>query len=220
MRLHRGDRLTKLDHLTVIAPSLEEGAAHVREQLGIDMPQGGQHPQMGTHNLLLRLGDEAFLEVIAVDPSASRPMRPRWFGLDDAESVKTAWRNGCRLRGWVAQTDNFDGLLAEHGSLLGRKECISRGDRDWLFSVPADGSLPAEGIAPSIIDWGERKNPASNMLDLGYSLVSFEVEHPDPEHVMRLYKSLNLIDHPIITRGSYLRYCAVIKAPDGSRVLF
>lgn len=212
--------MLKLDHLTVIAPSLEEGAAHVREQLGIDMPQGGRHPQMGTHNLLLRLGDEIFLEVIAIDPSVSRPTRPRWFGLDDAESVKLAWSNGCRLRGWVAQTNNLDGLLAEHGGLLGRKECISRGDRNWLFSVPADGSLPAGGIAPSVIDWGERKSPASNMLDLGYSLVSFQIEHPNPEHVGNFYRLLKLVDHPIIVQGSQLRYSAVIKTPDGSRVLF
>ena len=51
-----------LDHITIVAPTLEEGAGHVHDQIGIDMPAGGRHPEMGTHNLLLRLGDDVFLE--------------------------------------------------------------------------------------------------------------------------------------------------------------
>lgn len=44
--------MLKLDHLAIIAPSLEVGAEHVYEQLGISIPVGGKHREMGTHNLL------------------------------------------------------------------------------------------------------------------------------------------------------------------------
>lgn len=54
-----------LDHITVTAFSLEAGAAFVSETLGVAPQAGGEHPRMATHNLLLRLGDAMFLEVIA-----------------------------------------------------------------------------------------------------------------------------------------------------------
>src|SRR5690606_32822306 len=73
-----------IDHLVVTAPSLAEGARFVREALGVEPEPGGKHPRMGTHNLLLRLGNDVYLEVIAIDPGAPAPGHPRWFGLDDA----------------------------------------------------------------------------------------------------------------------------------------
>ena len=75
--------MLKLDHLTVIAPSLAEGVAHVRACLDLDVPFGQRHAYMGTHNHLLRLGDAVYLEIVALDPGAPPPGRPRWFGLDE-----------------------------------------------------------------------------------------------------------------------------------------
>ena len=138
----------QLDHLTIIAPDLEAGAEHVRQTLGIDLPQGGQHPEMGTHNLLARLGDGVFLEVIAVNPMVCSPGRPRWFGLDDTAAVRQAWDAGHRLRGWVVRTGDINAVLACHGSMLGKNVAVSRGDRSWCFGVPPDGVLPMDGIAP------------------------------------------------------------------------
>lgn len=73
-----------LDHITVSARSLAEGVAAVELALGVRAPVGGTHPSMGTHNHLLRLGPSLFLEIIAINPEAPAPARPRWFGLDGA----------------------------------------------------------------------------------------------------------------------------------------
>lgn len=210
--------MPKLDHLTIIAPSLEAGAAHVRAQLGVDMPAGGKHPEMGTHNLLLRLGEAVFLEVIAVDPAARRPAGPRWFGLDGSDAVQAAWDDGRRLRGGVAQTGDLDAVLARHGAVLGKKTRITRGDRSWLFAVPADGALPGDGIAPSVMDWGARGSPAPAMADLGATL-SFHVEHPDPDRVTALYAGLGVVDAPEVRPGAQMRYRAVIRTPGGIKEL-
>jgi len=209
-----------LDHLTVVAPTLAEGVDHVRACLDIDIPYGGAHPEMGTHNHLLRLGDDVFLEVIAVDPAVQAPGSARWFGLDDANAVRSAWDAGRRLRGWVVRTDDLGPVIARHGDVLGYKTRVSRGDRSWLFLVPSDGSLPAEGVAPSVIDWGYRGCPALAMPDLGARLASFVIEHPDPAGVTHLYKELGVANPPDVQKGAQVRYRATIGTPEGMRELY
>jgi Glyoxalase-like domain len=210
----------QLDHLTIIAPNLELGATHVRDLLGVDLPFGGCHLEMGTHNLLTRLSDDVFLEVIAVDPLAGNVSRPRWFGLDDNLAVQREWNTGLRLRGWVVRTNDIDKVLTTHGSILGQKIRVSRGDRSWLFSVPPDGSLPLGGVAPSVIDWGVRGSPAVAMADHGLTLLRFWIEHPDPDWVEALYGALGAGESPVIRKGNYFRYRAVINTPMGVRELW
>src|SRR4029079_3650938 len=94
--------ITRLDHITVVAPSLEARAAYIQGALGVLPGPGRAHPGMATHNLLLALGTDVYLEVIAPDPKAAPIDRPRWFGLD-------AIRHGskARLGAWVASTDDI-----------------------------------------------------------------------------------------------------------------
>lgn len=209
----------QLDHLTIIAPTLAEGVAHVHACLGIEMSTGGAHPEMATHNRLLRLGNDVFLEVIAVDPDAPSPGRPRWFGLDDADEIRAAWDRGERLRGWVARTDDLDIAEAHYGRFLGLKTKVSRGDRSWHFLVPPDGSRPVGGLAPSVMDWGARGTPAPTMPDLGARLASFAVEHPDPARAAELYRYLGVAGAPVVRQGDELRYRALIETPAGRKEL-
>jgi hypothetical protein len=209
-----------LDHLTIVAPTLREGVDHVRDCLGLDMPFGGRHPEMGTYNYLLRLGEDVFLEVIAVDPEAARPAHPRWFGLDDAAQVRCDWDAGRRLRTWVARTSELDAILDRMSPLLGRSRRVSRGDRAWSFGVRDDGALPLDGLAPCLIDWGGRGSPVPAMPDLGARLSSFVVEHPDPGEVERLHRDLGVVAPIAVRPGPRLRYEAVIETGEGTRILW
>lgn len=209
-----------LDHLTLIAPSLEEGAAHVHACLGIDLPAGREHPDMGTHNRLLRLGEGVYLEVIALNPAAAPPAQARWFGLDDQDAVREAWKRGHRLRGWVARTQQMDAVLAQHGHLLGRKTQLSAGAAPpYFFAIPPGGALPLAGVAPSVIDRGQRPPPIAAMPDLGAQLGSFTVEHPDPDMVRDLYAALGIAHAPQVEKGATFRYRAEISMPGGLRLL-
>lgn len=207
------------DHLTLIAPSLAEGAAHIRACLGLDIPYGRAHDGMGTHNHLLRLGDDVYLEVIAVDPAAPLPGRPRWFGLDDAALVRSSWDDGFRLRGWVARTTSISGLLARHGDILGEEVRLLGSGRSFSFAVPPGGALPLGGLAPSVIDRGGHPPSIAAMPDLGARLRSFAVEHPEPAEVRALYERLGVENPPEIRRGERLRYRAAIETPAGLKEL-
>lgn len=213
--------MLRLDHLVVLAPTLEEGVAHVHHQLGIEMSSGGEHPLMGTHNRLLRLGDDAFLEVLAINPTAKRPDRARWFGLEDAEAVAKAWNEGRRLRAWVARaTHDLDDILVRHGAVLGEKVRVSRGDRSWDLAVRRDGALPMDGAVPPIINWGERGNPAPDMPEQGVRLQILEVEHPNPDEILAFYNDLNIENAPRVRLGERVRFRAIFNTPAGSRELF
>ena len=208
--------MLSLDHLTIIAPSLAEGIAHIRACLDLDIEDGRTHPEMGTHNRRLRLGT-IYLEVIAVDPGAPAPSRPRWFGLDDLTMVRAHWMNGERLRGWVAHTDDIDAVLAAHGQLLGRKIAIGRHSH---FSLRPDGALPLNGVLPSVIDRAGQASPVATMTERGAKLRDFVLEHPAPADVTALYDRLGIRNPPRVQEGPSLRYVATIETASGVKLLY
>lgn len=211
--------MLKLDHLTVIAPTLSEGVAHVRNCFGIDVPFGTRHAYMGTHNHRLQLGNSVYLEIVASDPEGVDPDRARWFGLDNQEKVRSEWDQGRRLRGWVANTEVLDSVLATHGAIFGDKVPLPSGDPDFAFTIPTDGALPFDGLAPSIIDhWGDASYVAS-IPDLGARLHSFTLECPDPSSIEALYRELAVEQPPVIVQAPKARYRALIETPNGLREL-
>jgi len=202
------------DHLVVSASSLEEGVAWIERTLGVSVGPGGRHPQMGTHNRLLRLGQSAFLEVIAIDPEASSPTHPRWFGLDDACAMRAP-----RLAAWVARTDD---LLAWPTAMLapmGHIKTMTRGEREWLITVPVDGTPLLNGAVPALIEWRRpQRSAAFDLPDAGCALATFEIRHPDPAHVQASLAGLGLADVVSISFGRpALR--AVIDTPAGQCVI-
>jgi len=207
----------QLDHITVTAPSLAHGTAFVRRALGVDMQPGGEHPRMGTHNLLLRLGDGLFLEVIAVNPDAPQPTRPRWFALDTLQAHAEP-----RLSTWVARTDDIQRASAAAPEALGPIEPITRGTLQWLITIPADGSLPLGGGAPALIEWQTPVHPASGLQDAGCSLQRFEVFHPEPDRIGALLAALGLTQAVAVSplpAGAAPRLVAQILTPSGLRTL-
>jgi hypothetical protein len=210
----------KLDHLTVIAPTLTEGVAHVRSCIDVDVPFGQRHGYMGTHNHLLQLGDWVYLEIVALDPDGEPPGRARWFGLDDQEAVKADWDAGRRLRGWVARTDAIDIVLAGREGLFGKKVSLPWTEPSFEFGIADDGSLPLDGAAPSIIDRRGKPRSMATIADLGARLRSFSLEHPDAAAISALYRDLDIDRPPAIVQGNSLRYRAQIETPAGVKELF
>ena len=211
--------LLKLDHLTVVAPTLTEGVLHVRNCIGLDVPFGTRHEYMGTHNHRLRLGNSMYLEIVAFDPDGTDPGRPRWFGLDNQEKVRSDWNEGCRLRGWVASTETFDSLLATHGAIFGDKVSLPTADPTYSFTIPSDGALPLDGAVPAVIDHRGDSSYVASIPDLGARLRSLTLEHPDPAGIKALYRELAIDDLLVIAPGPKLRYRAIVETPTGLKEL-
>jgi Glyoxalase-like domain len=204
---------SRFDHLIVTASSLEEGVAHVRRALGVEMQAGGEHVRMGTHNCLLRLGEKLYLEVLAANPAAPRPDRPRWFQLDDPESVRTP-----RLANWAARCDDIRAAASASPVSLGKIEPMSRGDFEWLITIPDDGKLPLQGLAPTLIQWRSKTHPGETLKDLGCSLLRIEGSHPRPEAVTGVLKSIGFEGELAVSKGEP-RLAAHIRTLAGERRL-
>lgn len=211
--------MLRLDHLTVIAPTLEEGVAHVQACLGLDVPFGTRHGYMGTHNHRLQLGNSIYLEIVALDPKGVAPARPRWFELDNQQKVALNWAEGRRLKGWVANTDAIDSVVSTYGSIFGRKVSLPTDNPTFDFAIPEDGSLPLDGVAPSIIDHRGNTTYIASIPDLGARLHSFVLEHPKPAEIEALYRELAVEHPPAVVHASTIRYRALIETPAGLKVL-
>ena len=206
-----------LDHITVTAPDLVSGAAYVHQLLGVQALPGGEHPRMGTHNMFVRLGPELFLEIIAINPHADKPERPRWFALDELTAASQP-----RLSNWVARTDDIAAAHARSPEALGEIEAMSRGANHWLITIPKDGSLPLQGVAPALIEWHTERHPAAGMPELGVSLLRLELHHPDAARITRLLQALNLrgdVEVKAIAEGQPAQLLAYLQTPAGIRVL-
>jgi len=170
----------ELDHLVIAAASLEDGAAFVRDRLGIEMPFGGHHPLMGTHNRLMRLGTGSFLEVIAIDPDALPPDRPRWYALDDP-AMRARLKQGPELVTWVVRTSDI-AALTEKGPYDNAPALpVTRGSLSWRLTVPEDGSLLEGGVVPHVIQWDADARPWETMADFRCDLEGLVLSHPKPE---------------------------------------
>ena len=163
---------SEIDHLVISAPTKARGIEYVADLLGVTPTGGGFHPKMGTHNALLRLGEETYLEVIAIDPDARDPERPRWFGLDHL-----AVDSEPQLITWVCRTSDIETATQNTPFAAGSITEMSRGNLHWLISLPDDGSLIWEGIAPNLIQWSDQP-PVISMPVSSCELESLELNHP------------------------------------------
>ena len=128
---------------------------------------------MGTHNRLLSLGPGCFLEVIAIDPDAPAPARPRWFELDTA-AMRERLAGSAALVHWVERTGDLEAAVREYLAPVDITP-FTRGDYRWKMALTRDGSLPAGGAIATLIEW-EGAHPADALADSGVRLEDFTHE--------------------------------------------
>ena len=173
-----------LDHLVVAAATLDQGVAWCEQALGHAPQAGGRHAFMGTHNRILSIRSarfpRAYLEVIAIDPDGVVPARPRWFGLDEP-ALRRTLEAGPRLIHWVARSDDVRAAAAafraagvDPGEVVNAERATPQGLLRWQISVRPDGRRLADGVVPTLIEWGD-VHPASSLPPSGCALLAFEL---------------------------------------------
>ncbi len=201
-----------LDHLVVVARNLEEGTTYVEAVLGVEMSAGGKHPNMGTHNRLLSLGPDVYLEVIAIDPSGPKPNHRRWFNMD-------AYDGAPRMMNWVCRTDDIHAALEDAPPGSGKPMQQSRGDLEWCMAIPEFGRLPFDDASPALIAWSDGPHPAARLPDHGFRLLRLDVFHPRAPDLLGEFPALHRIKQVAVRQGPEKRLIATVSTPKGNRVL-
>lgn len=196
------------DHLAVSCDRLADGVAHVEAALGVPLAPGGAHAAMGTHNRLLSLGPDEYLEVIAIDPDAPGPDQPRWFDLDNFHGTP-------RLTNSICRCDDLDAALAVAPDGAGEPWDFARGDLKWRMQVPRDGKLPFDNCFPALIEWQGAGHPAPRLPDHGIRLVRLELVHPAAAALHRALGPLVADARLAIREGATPALSALLETPGG-----
>lgn len=194
----------KLDHLAISCETLAQGAAFVKAALGVSCQPGGQHAHFGTHNMLLSLGPEEYLEIIAIDLTADQPKVPRWFDLDRFSGAP-------RLTNWILRADD----ITQIDPAFGAPVALSRGDLNWQMAVPDSGRLPFDNLHPAALQW-QSSPPAPRLTDRGIRLTALSIQHPQAD---RLKTSLPSLDPRITFAQGAPTLSARFATPTGERIL-
>ena len=202
--------LEKVDHLIFAVPNLEDGRDKFEQLLGVRPVIGGRHPQYGTHNAQLSLGQTTYLEIIAPDPDADIPAEDVLFGLDYFQEP--------RLATWVLHTEEIDALAASANSAnveLGPVESGKRVKPDgtvvsWKLTEPS--AMPLNGAVPFLISWGDTPHPAGSAPQAG-ELIGLKIEHPEPERTRQALLALGV--EMDVQAGAKFQLIAKIRTSQG-----
>lgn len=196
--------MIELDHIVIGTRSLEEGVKNLEDLLGCPLAPGGQHLGFGTHNRLVSLGPDCYLELIALDPKqpAANLANAPLFGLGQPD-MQTALKSGpaLQLLAWAARTaslhdwPNLEPALAPLSDQLiesnkmtwltqsiGEPIQMSRGELRWTFVHRRDGHPVPDGL-PSILSWGSTPHPCSRLSDHGLRIQNLILRPSDKTRV-------------------------------------
>jgi hypothetical protein len=201
---------TQIDHVVVVAKTLEQGVQWCEATLGITPGPGGEHAQYGTHNRLFKIATPAwplaYLEIIAIDPQAKGPTQgKRWFDMDDA-ALQAAVAIEPRLVHLVASTDDLQAARIalkaqglDRGPAVSAKRHTRKGVLQWQITVRDDGQRLFNGALPSLIQWGKadeaeplRLHPRNSLPRSGVALQGISVSHPSADKLRPAYAAIGL----------------------------
>ena len=187
---------SRIDHIVIGTSNLIVGTSDLETKLNHKFSSGGEHKIMSTHNNLLKLQSNIYLEVIANNPNANKPLRPRWFSLDEniiIEKIKNTPRALC----WVIEVENIEDTIKNCGYNPGEILKLSRNEMNWKVTVPNDGKLIDNGILPILIEWNKDQHPSKKLSNSKVTLNKLCLYHPEPKKINNIIS--NLIESDLIS---------------------
>jgi hypothetical protein len=224
---------TQIDHLVVMAATLDAGVQWCEQTLGITPGPGGEHEKYGTHNRLFKIASPtcplAYLEIIAINPDAviaKRSQVARWYDMDD-KVLQKAVATEPRLVTFVASTDDIKSARhalraqgIERGQIVYGSRKSGKNTLNWQITVREDGERLFNGTLPTLIQWGKpeatdplRLHPRNTLPRSGVTLQSIAISHPSGPKLQAAYETIGLEGIDIQTGPADI--VVTLKTPKG-----
>lgn len=194
-----------LDHLVWAVPDLDLAIKEVEFATTIKAVIGGSHPDHGTCNALISMGEGLYFEILARDNS-----------LPAGELAKFCQNlTKPNLATWVVRTNNIPEVV-ERVEKMGYQAIVKEMSRlrpsgeklKWqlLWLKGHEGG----NFVPLIIDWQNSRHPSLDTPS-GLKLVSFRIEAVSPKPLEKIFSSLSIDVE--LKSGSENKMVAIIESP-------
>jgi len=191
---------SRIDHIVIGASNLISGTNYLENKLSNKFFPGGEHQIMGTHNNLLQLQSNIYLEIIANNPNVGNPSRPRWFSLDETRTKKKIEKSP-RALCWVLEVNDIENTAKKCGYNPGEILQISRGELTWKITVPNNGMLVDNGVLPFLIEWPNNQHPSKKLTNSNIIMNTLSLFHPEPSKIKNIIYNLIKSDLILILEG-------------------
>ena len=180
---------TKIDHLILGINDLDRGIELFAQKTGITPRFGGHHPDLGTHNALVSLGNGAYLEILA-PKDKSVPTKAPFNGLENFNQLTPC--------GWAITVSDIDIIIDElsglgskvMGPVPGSRKSSEGITLQWRAAFIQSDDGPT--INPFFSNWSELTIHPSITEPGGCTLNDFEISGSEDEPLIKLLRSMSL----------------------------
>jgi len=182
-----------VDHVMLGIADLDRGIRELESLTGVRAVYGGEHPDRGTHNALVSLGSDTYIEIIA--PRAGATVSPDLAGLAKLEHLTPV--------GWAVGASREQVERAGVKTTAPRAGSRKQPSGDVLHWETFGLAQPLDN-APFFIRWRDpAKHPAKTSPG-GCSLGGIEFDDPKAEELTHVIRALGL-DFPVSSGPAAMR---------------
>lgn len=149
-----------VDHVLLATQDLAAAGRALADRYGLESCEGGRHPEWGTANRIVPVGD-AYLELVAVVDAtvAGRCSFGRW--------VASARPAVVQPLGWAVRTTSIDVIAERHGLRVTTGSRAAPSGRLLSWRLAGVERAVAEPSLPFFIEWGDETPHPSRALRAG-----------------------------------------------------
>lgn len=182
----KSDKL-RLDHLIIGVADLDESLKQFEALTGIRPVYGGKHPDIGTHNALISLGENKYLEIIAPQPGGKVADFVQF--LHDIKGFSPVM--------WAVTTEDMtrtvDRLATAGYQTLKPAAGLRKRENGLMLNWTVLNMAPsAPKGSPFFIEWGENSTHPASSSPKGCEIQSFKIKTPEPEKLSRFIEVTGL----------------------------